>query len=145
MGRRILLAFALFVGLFWAWDAARAADWPMLAAVLALLVLCAVLLWRNLRDPEVGRAAGHMATLAFTQEAGRGLSGPGTFARIRSRAGDWDVVLDRVPERGDLEDSHSWSAWVWLGEDGLPVKVRRSSGGSFRRWAVTAAVPRARE
>ena len=145
MGRRIFLAFALLVGLVWAWDAARASDWAMLGIMLVLLAFCTLLLWRNLRDARVGQAAGHQATLAFTLDPGPGLYGPGTYARVRSHAGTWDVVLDRPPARGDLDDTDAWPAWVWLGDDALPVKVRRTSSGGFRHWDVLRAAPAERD
>ena len=140
MARRFLLTLALFVGLFWTIDAARAGATGRALGLLAMLGLGAALLWRNLSDASVGRRAGQAATLAFRPL--EGLDGPGTPARVDSSDGSWDVLLDRTPQRGDLADTDAWRAWLWLGEDGLPIRVRRRSGGGVRHWTVLRAVRR---
>lgn len=115
-------------------------DTGSLAYAAPVAAVAGFLFWRNLRDPEVTRANGLRAQVSFRYQSAAGLRGPGTFARVQTYPGAWDVVLDRMPERGDLTMLDvPQRGWVWLGSDGLPEAVKIRYARHWKTWRVTGA------
>ncbi|MBF9043710.1 hypothetical protein HKCCE4037_10250 [Rhodobacterales bacterium HKCCE4037] len=109
---------------------------------LGVAAVAGVFFWRNLRDPEVTRKMGRKARTAFTAWPGDGLDGPGTFARVADFRGNaWDVVLVRTPLQGDFKSyGEYFGGWLWLGEDGLPARVKIKYLRTWRVFDVRGAV-----
>ncbi len=137
---RILLAFVAFVAAMVAFSGLKDGDAGTWVPALAVLAGAGALLLRNLRNPEISRKGGLRGQVTFQLEQGRGMARKGTFARVKTHDGNWDVTLDRVPERGDMDIyGTAHRGWVWLDQSGLPEKVRIDYGSTWKSWPVLEA------
>ena len=137
---RIPLAFVTTVAAILTIGALADGDGRFALAAGAVTLVAGVFLLRSLRDPAAGRAAGLRAEVSFTSPTYSAAPQDGTPARVRTHRGSWQVTLRRVPERGDLKIRDvAQRGWLWLDPDGLPEKVRISSGTSWKTWPVAEA------
>ncbi|GGL61363.1 hypothetical protein [Wenxinia marina] len=139
---RIPAAFTVFAAGAMALSALAAGRPSEALAALAVLAVAGGILWRLLRDPAATRRGGHFATVRFRPPPAGDGPRTGTFALVRTqeRRGPWDVALDRRPERADLEVMGvDQGGWVWLGETGLPERVRIDYGTTWKTWPVLSA------
>lgn len=135
---RFVLAFVTAVGVIITLGGLIAGE--RLGYAAPVTAIAGFFLWRNLRDPEVGRKQGLRAQVTFFYEAGDGVTGFGTFGRVKSHKGVWHVALDRPPERGDFAmHGVAQRGWVWLDQAGLPQRVRINYGTTWKSWPVLSA------
>ncbi|PIV74656.1 MAG: hypothetical protein COW55_08430 [Rhodobacteraceae bacterium CG17_big_fil_post_rev_8_21_14_2_50_65_11] len=141
---RIILFFVTALCVIVTIDALVDGDIQGLAYAGPVTALTGLLLWRNLRNPDVTRKNGLFARVTFTIGGFDGGQPDGTPARVDTHAGTWDVILNRTPERGDmamLDTAHR--GWVWLDETGLPARVRIDFATTWKTWPVALAAPAA--
>ena len=137
---RFVLFFVTTVGAIMSVAALVQGDGTDLMVVGPVTAIAGILFWRNLRNPEVTRRNGLRATIHFTFDPGPGVHRKGTFARVHADPRAWNVALDRVPLRGDMEMlERPQKGWVWLNSDGLPEKVKITYHNRWKTWPVTSA------
>jgi hypothetical protein len=139
---RFVLFFVTTVGALMTIAALVQGDNASLACVGPVTAIAGVFFWRNLRDPEETRKNGLRAQVTFFHQAGAGVTGPGTYARVWTHRGVWHVALDRMSVRGDLQmHGVAQRGWVWLDPAGLPARVKINYAKAWKTWTVSSAAP----
>lgn len=139
---RIILAFVTAVAAIMAVGALAEGDLRGFGPTGAVAAVAGFFLWRNLRDPEITRKAGLRARVTFAFAPADGVSRDGTYARIDTYAGAWNVTLKRTPQRGDMQMYDTpQRGWVWLDEAGLPARIKINFATTWKTWPVVSAAP----
>jgi hypothetical protein len=137
---RFVLVFVTFVSAIIMIGALTDGDRTTLIYAVPITAVLGFFTWQNLRDPAATRKNGRLAQITFAFEAGAGVTGSGTFARVKTHGAAWHVALDRMPERGDLDMyGVAQRGWVWLNEADLPERVKINYAMTWKTWPVVSA------
>lgn len=142
---RFLLAFVAPVATILAISELSAGYTTSGAITLGVALVAWVLLWRNLRDPEVTRKKGERARITFTMLPNAAVSGTQAthFGLVETyhKPRRWYVAMNRGRKPGDVDtNSAMYHCWVWLDTDGFPERVKTKAGMSWATWDVLRAV-----
>jgi hypothetical protein len=137
---RFVLAFVTGVAALITIGAVPGGDWQTVLTAGPVLLVAGFFLVRNLRDPEITRRNGIRAKIHLLLPPFDGTTQSGTLARVETYRGTWRVTLDRMPEGGDLHmHDVPQRGWVWLGQDGLPERLKITHGNTWKTWPVLSA------